>query len=79
MRKRSDGNQTRDRIHRFILNYYVQHKYPPTVRDICAGCGTNSTGSMFYHLNILEQEGRIRKDAGIARGIIPLPENGGLA
>lgn len=72
MNKRSNGNQTRDHIYKFIVDYYTRHGYPPAVRDICAACGVESTGAMFYHLNILEQEGRIRRDANIARSIVPL-------
>lgn len=54
-----------DFIHRFL----VDKGYPPTVRDIVAGCGISSTSVVDYNLNILETEGYIRRHREVSRGI----------
>jgi repressor LexA len=43
--------------------------YPPTIRDIAAGCGISSTSVVAYNLNKLEQAGYIRRHSDISRGI----------
>ena len=54
-----------DFIHRFL----VDSGYPPTIRDIQAGCGISSTSVVDYNLNILEEMGYIRRHAEVSRGI----------
>ncbi len=54
-----------DFIHRFL----VDRSYPPTVREIVSGCGISSTSVVDYNLNILEQEGYIRRHPEVSRGI----------
>ena len=54
-----------DFIHRFL----VDRGYPPTIRDIQAGCGISSTSVVDYNLNILEREGYIRRHPEVSRGI----------
>ena len=54
-----------DFIHRFL----VHNGYPPTVRDIQAGCGISSTSVVDYNLRILEKQGYIRRHREVSRGI----------
>ena len=54
-----------DFIHRFL----VDKGYPPSIRDIQAGCGISSTSVVDYNLNILEREGYIRRHHDVSRGI----------
>lgn len=54
-----------DFIHRFL----VDRSYPPTIRDIQAGCGISSTSVVDYNLNILGEMGYIRRHAEVSRGI----------
>ncbi len=52
-------------IHQFL----VDNGYPPTVREIVSGCGISSTSVVDYNLNVLEQEGYIRRHPEVSRGI----------
>ena len=53
----------------FIRRFLVDRGYPPTIRDIQAGCGISSTSVVDYNLNILEEMGYIRRHAEVSRGI----------
>jgi repressor LexA len=58
-----------ERIINFITEFLHDRGYPPTVRDIAAGCGISSTSVVVYNLNKLEQAGYIRRHSDISRGI----------
>jgi repressor LexA len=66
MKKLSD--KQRDIIE-FIDRFLDDRGYPPTIRDIQAGCGISSTSVVDYNLDILEREGHIRRHAEVSRGI----------
>ncbi len=66
MKKLSDRQQD---IIGFIDRFIADRGYPPTIRDIQAGCGISSTSVVDYNLNILEREGYIRRHAEVSRGI----------
>ena len=53
----------------FIRDFLDEHQYPPTVRDIQAGCEISSTSVVDYNLRILQREGHLRRDAEVSRGI----------
>jgi len=53
----------------FIRQFLVDKSYPPSIRDIVAGCGISSTSVVNYNLNILEREGYIRRHPDVSRGI----------
>ncbi len=57
------------RIIKFIDRFMADRGYPPTIRDIQAGCGVSSTSVVDYNLNILKREGYIRRHAEVSRGI----------
>lgn len=57
------------RIIDFIVRFGRRRGYPPSVRDIVAGCGLSSTSVADYNLKILEREGYIRRHREVARGI----------
>lgn len=58
---------------KFIRRFWEDRGYPPSVRDMVAGCGLSSTSVADYNLNILERQGYIRRHREIARGIELLP------
>jgi len=58
-----------ERIINFVIEFLNDRGYPPTVRDIAAGCGISSTSVVAYNLNKLEQAGYIRRHSDISRGI----------
>jgi repressor LexA len=57
------------KIIEFIHQFLVDNSYPPTVREIVSGCGISSTSVVNYNLNILKQEGYIRRHSEVSRGI----------
>ena len=57
------------RIIDFIRSFLADRGYPPTVRDIVSGCGISSTSVVAYNLDILRNEGYIRRHREVSRGI----------
>ena len=53
----------------FIQDYYQEHLYPPTIREIGKSVGISSTSVVNYNLNVLEKQGHIARDKTISRGI----------
>ncbi len=66
MRKMSDKQR---RMITFIERFLSDKGYPPSIRDIQAGCAISSTSVVDYNLNILESRGHIRRHADVSRGI----------
>ncbi len=58
-----------ERIINFVTEFLHDKGYPPTIRDIAAGCGISSTSVVAYNLNKLDQAGYIRRHSDISRGI----------
>jgi len=58
-----------ERIINFVTEFLEDKGYPPTIRDIAAGCGISSTSVVAYNLKKLEQAGYIRRHSDISRGI----------
>lgn len=58
-----------ERIIKFVTEFLDDKGYPPTIRDIAAGCGISSTSVVAYNLNKLAQAGYIRRHSDISRGI----------
>jgi repressor LexA len=59
----------RQRILDFIRDFLDERGYAPTVRDIVRGCDISTSSVVQYHLDILEREGRIRRDPQVFRSI----------
>ena len=57
------------RILEFIHDFLDEHQYPPTVRDIQAGCEVSSTSVVDYNLKILQRNGFLRRFPDVSRGI----------
>lgn len=66
MKRRSDKQE---RILEFLRDFLAQHDYPPSIRDIQAGCAISSTSVVDYNLKALESKGLIQRDREISRGI----------
>jgi repressor LexA len=71
-------SQKQERIINFVTEFLHDKGYPPTIRDIAAGCGISSTSVVAYNLDKLEQAGYIRRHSDISRGIkfLNTQENG---
>jgi repressor LexA len=57
------------RMIEFIRGFWAENNFPPSVRDIVAGCGLSSTSVADYNLKILEKKGIIRRHKEVSRGI----------
>ena len=64
------------RILEFIGTFLEDNPFPPTVRDIQAGCEISSTSVVDYNLRILQREGHLRREAEVSRGIELLSRHG---
>ena len=62
-------SDTRSRILDFIRGFLDERGYAPTVRDIVKGCNISSSSVVQYHLNVLEEQGHIRRDPEVFRSI----------
>jgi len=62
-------NNTRQKIIDFIRDFYDEHSYAPTVRDIMKGCELSSTAVVQHHLKVLESEHQIERDSKVFRSI----------
>jgi len=73
MKKLANSQQA---IYEFIVSYYEEHAYPPTVREICRAVGLSSTSTVHTHLNKLEQRGLIKRDPAKQRSIVITEQSG---
>ncbi len=73
-----------------IRRFVADNGYPPSIRDIQAGCGISSTSVVDYNLRILERKGFLRRHREVSRGIglvgssdvlgyVPIPVIGQIA
>ena len=53
----------------FIKNYLSDNGYPPTVREMCKAIKVSSTSTIFYYLNKLENENKIKKNPNKNRAL----------
>jgi repressor LexA len=56
-------------IYEFLRSFVEEKDYPPSIRDIQDGCGISSTSVVDYNLRKLEEQGYIRRDREVSRGI----------
>ena len=64
-----DASEKKMQILDFIRREIDDKGYPPSVREICLAVGLNSTSTVHAHLNRLEEEGYIRRDATKPRAL----------
>ena len=55
--------RTHEKIYEFVVGYILDHKYPPTLREIGEGVGLKSTSSVHYHLSQMHKRGIFETDA----------------
>ncbi|MCX6021669.1 MAG: transcriptional repressor LexA [Chloroflexi bacterium] len=69
-RRSKDGLSDRqDQILTFLKEFDREKGYPPSIREIVAGCNISSTSVADYNLRALERAGHIRRDRDVSRGI----------
>ena len=64
-----DASEKKMQILDFIRWEIDDKGYPPSVREICLAVGLKSTSTVHAHLNRLEEEGYIRRDATKPRAL----------
>ena len=63
----------REKILEFVTGFIRENHYAPSVREICAAVGLQSTATVHYHLNALRKEGLIQMDE-MKKRTITLPD-----
>ena len=63
----------RTRIYEFTCIYYRRHGFPPTIREIMAGCDVSSTSIISFHLRRLIRDGLLMlpEQCGLSRAWVP--------
>ena len=61
--------QKQSEILEYIKSQILQRGFPPAVREICEAVNLKSTSSVHSHLEALEKNGYIRRDATKPRAI----------
>ncbi len=69
MAKAGNLPDKQQRILDYIHSFWQEHGYPPSMRDIVAGCELSSTSVAAYNLKILEGKGLLARQRGVSRGI----------
>ena len=68
-----------EEILEYIKSQILERGFPPSVRDICEAVHLKSTSSVHSHLEALEKNGYIRRDATKPRAIEIIDDNFNLA
>lgn len=66
MKKLSKRQQS---IYEYICSYSAEHGYPPSVREIGAAVGLASPSTVHMHLQVLQEQGLIKRDSKKPRAI----------
>jgi repressor LexA len=64
---RTPAGQTREKVFRFVRDRLAGGR-PPTVREVMEAFGFRSPQTAREHLDALLEEGRLKKEPGVARG-----------
>lgn len=68
MKQRKNGVKVREKLMEFLKNHKVTLS-PVSIRDIMEELKISSTSVVHYHLNVLEYEGKIKRNLNKARMI----------
>ena len=66
MKKLSKRQQS---IYEYICSYSAEHGYPPSVREIGSAVGLASPSTVHMHLQVLQEQGLIKRDSKKPRAI----------
>ena len=59
---RTDGDESREKILNAIADYIEDHKYPPSMRELCEITGLRSTNTINRHITKLLVSGDLETD-----------------
>ena len=77
--KKGNISEKQMAILQFIKSETLKKGYPPAVREICAAVGLKSPATVHAHLNVLENNGYIRRDPSKPRAIEIIDDDFSLA
>ena len=63
------NNNTSQKLLDFIMEFKNENGFVPSIREMCTALSLSSTSTIFYYLNILEKQGKIRKTGLKSRAI----------
>lgn len=69
------NNKTSQKLLEFIIDYKNKNGFNPSIREMCEALSLSSTSTIFYYLNILEKDGKIRKTGLKSRAIEVIEES----
>lgn len=69
------GNDRRKKILDFLVSYFEEKGFAPSIREIGDAIGLKSSSTVFAHLQILQASGHIAWDKGKPRNIQVLADN----
>lgn len=73
MNNKKHGEQVRQKILDYIIEFIKEHGYPPSRREICDGIGLKSTSSVQSHMERMIDQGIIEVDADYSPRAIRVP------
>ncbi|MBQ9790677.1 MAG: transcriptional repressor LexA [Clostridia bacterium] len=65
----SKNNNKPELLLEFIKKYKTENGFVPSIREMCTALNLSSTSTIFYYINILENQGKIRKTGLKSRAI----------
>lgn len=66
--RREERDTVTEKVYNYIVQYVRQHTYPPSLNEISRHMYMSRSGILRY-LDILEGQGRIKREPGQARSI----------
>lgn len=63
------GIESRRKIYDFLIKFITENGYAPSVREICKAVGLNSTSTVYHHLLVLKNMGKIEIKRNQTRAI----------
>ena len=63
------GNDIRQKIYDFLVEFFKNNGFAPSVREIGEAVGLNSTSTVTHHLEKLEKDGKIEMKGKAPRAI----------
>lgn len=75
MRERNKLSERQRNIIKYMQTYIESNGFPPTIREIGAATGINSTSVVNYNLNKLVQAGEIERFGHTSRGLRLMKQN----
>lgn len=64
------GEDRREEILRYIIDFHELHGFAPSVREIGRGVGLTSTSTVHAHLKVMERQGIIEREFDTSRALV---------